>query len=113
MDNPLINDQKQTLLIVTEDNLLAIAEIAAARILQNKKSKWVTPEEAEKMLNLKRQSILKLWERLEIDLTWVGDEGTKKWLADRKSIEDYLERRRNFNGSKGTKNYKPRKKIKR
>ena len=109
MDNPLINDQKQTLLIVTEDNLLAIAEIAAARIIQSKKSKWVKPEEAEQMLNLKRQAILKLWERHEIDITWVGDEGSKKWLADRKSIEDYLERKRNFNGSGGTKNYKPRK----
>ncbi len=88
----------QTLIMITQENLdQYVAETAKRLANELKASEWVTPEEAERLLNVKRQTILKLWEQGDIDLTWIGEDNTKKWQACRKSIEKYLERKRNYN----------------
>lgn len=88
----------QTLIMITQENLdQYVAETAKRLANEIKASEWVTPEEAEKLLNVKRQTILKLWEQGDIDLTWIGQDNTKVWQACRKSIEKYLEKKRNYN----------------
>lgn len=95
----------QTLIMITQENLdQYVAETTKRLVNALKASDWVTPEEAEKLLNVKRQTILKLWEKGDIDLTWIGQDNTKVWQACRKSIEKYLEKKRNYN----TKNSKKR-----
>lgn len=90
--------QEQRLIQITEDNLMELAFHIASRINNEKlKNEWVLPEEAEKLLNLKRQTILKLNEQGKIDLTWPGMEGSKNWMASRSSIEKHLESKRNYN----------------
>ena len=88
----------QTLIMITQENLdQYVAETSRRLAKEIKASNWVAPEEAERLLNVKRQTILKLWEQGEIDLTWIGQDNTKVWQACRKSIEKYLEKKRNYN----------------
>lgn len=88
----------QTLIMISEENLLAFAAETARRLAKDlNKTAWVAPEEAERLLNVKRQTILKLYEQGEIDLTWIGSDNTKVWQASRASIEKYLEKKKNYN----------------
>ncbi len=90
--------KEQTLIMISEENLIELAIQICKRVSKDfVKSKWVHPKEAEYLLNVKRQTILKLYEQGEIDLTWIGADNTKVWQASRASIEKYLEKKKNYN----------------